>query len=156
MVGPNFFFFFGQKPIMIMGWKVISNVLYQFLILIWPLDRPLIRFSICEKSCKNLVLGQKWHVQTFQSQSGLISKNMIIWTLEPFRLVQIDAFSYRSRYHTTSTSKVWKPKKNHIFSFLTIFLTIFFRDFYKSCRKTVKMNFFQNKIKSMSRMVIWP
>ena len=41
--------FFVEKPIMIMGWKVIWDVLYQFLTLIWPPDQPLIRFSIFEK-----------------------------------------------------------------------------------------------------------
>ena len=38
---------------MIMGWKVISDVLYQFLILIWPPDQPLIRFSTFEKKLLN-------------------------------------------------------------------------------------------------------
>ena len=36
---------------------------------------------------------------------------MVIWCLEPFRSVLLDGFPYRSRYHTTSRSKHWKPKK---------------------------------------------
>ena len=75
-------------------------------------------FDISKKNYKILVLAGKRHVEPSESQSDLISKNMVIWCLKPFRPVQIDAFPYRSRYHTTSRSKVRKPKK--IFSHFCI------------------------------------
>ena len=41
---------------------------------------------------------------------------MVIWCLEPFKPVILDAFPYRRRYHTRSRSKVQKPKKK-VFGF---------------------------------------
>ena len=96
-----------------MCWKVISDILFQFVILIWSPDQPLIRFSMFEKkSCQILDVGQKSPGEPSECPGGLKSKNVIIWCLKPFGSVQIDAFSYRSRYYTTSRSEVRRPKKN--------------------------------------------
>ena len=56
---PKFSKFFVEKPIMIMGWKVIWDVLFQFLTLIWPPDQPLARFSIFEKKVAKILILAK-------------------------------------------------------------------------------------------------
>ena len=58
--------------------------------------------------------GQKSPGEPSECPGGLKSKNVIIWCLKPFGSVQIDAFSYRSRYHTTFGSEVRKPKKKFL------------------------------------------
>ena len=104
-----------------MCWKVISDILYQFVILIWSPDQPLIRFSMFEKNFQILDFGQKSPGEPSEYPGGLKSKKVIIWCLKPFGSVQIDAFSYRSRYHTTSRSEVRKPKKK-VFGFFNSLL----------------------------------
>ena len=68
-------------------------------------------FDVWKKSCQIMDFGQKSPGEPSECPGGLKSKNVIIWCLKPFGSVQIDAFSYRSRYHMTSRSEVRKPKK---------------------------------------------
>ena len=114
-----------------------------------------------KKKLPGVGFWSKWYVEPSKSKIRLISKNMIIWCLKPFRPAQIDAFPYISRYHTTSRSKVRKLKKKFwIFSFLTIFLTVAFRGLYRRHKMTMSWAFF-GKLRlirndpNISTMVFW-
>ena len=140
---------------MIMGWKVIWDVLYQFLTLIWPPDQPLIRFSIFEKKVAKIrILAKNGH---WSLQRARVTSDRKIWSygvwnlLDPFFqiLFHIEVDILRGLHQKIEN------RKNifRIFSFFTIFLTKYFRRPYRKALKTVNMIFFK-KLNLISRMVI--
>ena len=140
---------------MIMGWKVIWDVLYQFLALIWPPDQPLIRFSIFEKKVAKiriLAINGLWSLQRARVTSDRKIWSYGVWNLlDPFfqMLLHIEVDIIRHL-----DQKFENRKKNfRIFSFLTIFLTKYFRRPYRKGLKAVDMIFFK-KLISISRGVI--
>ena len=140
---------------MIMGWKVIWDVLYQFLTLIWPPDQPLIRFSIFEKKVAKIRILAKNGLQSLQR--ARVTSDRKIWSYGVWNL--LDPF-FQMLFHIEvdiirGLDEKIENRKNifWIFSFLTIFLTKYFRRPYRMGQKTVNMIFFK-KLKSVSRGVI--
>ena len=71
-----------------MGWKVIWDVLYQFLTLIWPPDQPLIRFSIFEKKVAKIRILAKNGLLSLQRARVTSDRKIWPWgvqdLLDPF------------------------------------------------------------------------
>ena len=140
---------------MIMGWKVIWDVLYQFLTLIWPPDGPIRRFSIFEKKVGKIRILAKnglWSLQRARVTSDQKVWSYGVWNLlNPFfqMLFHIEVDILRGLDQKIENRK----KIFHFFSFLTIFLTVYFRRLYKKSLKHANMIFFK-KLKSISRGVI--
>ena len=140
---------------MIMGWKVISDVLYQFLILIWPPDQPLVRFLIFQKKMLKCRFWPKMSSGAVREPEwSQIEKyrNMVFGTFQirSFRWFSIQkSISYDIQIKTLETEKIFFT----FFSFLTIFLTVYFTGLYRRHEKYVNMIFFK-KLKSISRLVI--
>ena len=129
---------------MIMGWKVIWDVLYQFLTLIWPPDQPLIRFSIFEKKVAKIRILAKNGLQSLQR--ARVTSDRKIWSYGVWNL--LDLF-FQMLFHIEVDiirhldQKFENRKKNfQIFSFLTIFLTVYFRGLYRGHENDVDMIFF--------------
>ena len=62
-----------------------------------------------------MLLGQKWHTEPSQRQSGFRSSDMAIWVFWACKHVKNDIFSYISQPHTRSRSGDRKPQKKMFF-----------------------------------------
>ena len=123
---------------MIMGWKVIWDVLYQFLILIWSPRQPLIRFSMFEKKvAKSWILAENGLLSLQRAREASDRK---IWSygvqnlLNPLfqMLFHIEGDIIRGLDQKFKNRK----KSFWIFPFLTIFLTVAFKGLYRRHKMT--------------------
>ena len=130
-----------------MCWKVISDVLYQFLILIWSPHQPLIRFLMFEKKvAKSWILAENGLLSLQRAREASYRK---IWSYGVQNL--LDQF-FQMLFHIKVDiirgldQKFENRKKSFwIFPFLTIFLTVAFKGLYRRHKMTTIWAFLSDR-----------
>ena len=118
---------------MIMGWKVIWDVLYQVLVLIWSSETLLGRFSTFEKKvAKTWILAKNG---LWSRQRARVTSDRKTWSYgvrdlsDPFFQmlfhIEVDIIRHLDQKFENRKKSFW------ILSFLTIFLTVAFRGLYR-------------------------